>query len=288
MRSRRPHVGGRGWPVPVLAAALTLAGCGSGAAPRTATGSDARTTVAAATPTSTTTLAPADLSPAQIGIWKLAAPAAAALLSLAIERSLPPVHIVTGAPGPEVEAGPESSIAVPLPLQGRYLSQLASARRAAEGLMTTAEAAKAGYVRAAPFTPGDGVHWIRWDLVGQPFDPAHPSMLLYSDTTNHARLIAFSYYTRSVGAPPAGFAGPDDRWHQHRGLCIDAGRTVGEGIAANVCGGIWLNGADLWMLHAWIVPGETNPWGQFAPIDPKWCLDIPGCGTNPLPTGPKP
>ena len=113
-------------------------------------------------------------------------------------------------------------------------------------------------------------------------------MLLFSDTTAGARLIAFSYYNRSDGRPPAGFAGPNDHWHQHRGLCVTAGRTTSEGNAANVCGGIWLNGANLWMLHAWIVPAEPNAWGMFAPINQKWCLDIPGCGDNPLPAGVKP
>ena len=281
---------GQAGPIPLIAVALAMAGCASGgrATVRSTRAPDAMpdsgTTSSSA---ASTTLVPPGLSPEQIGTWKLEPVAAEALLALAAPRGLPPVRIITGRPGPHVESGPDTTVPVPVPLQPAFDRQLASARNAAEHLLTPAAAAKAGYVSAAPFVPGDGVHWIRWDLVGEPFDPARPSMLLFSDTTEHARLIAFSYYTRSVGSPPAGFVGSNDQWHRHRGICITAGRTTGEEVAASGCGGIWLNGADLWMLHAWVVPGETNPWGRFAPIDPTWCLDIPGCGPNPLPGGGK-
>jgi hypothetical protein len=277
----------------VVVLSVGAAACASNASRSRADG----TTVAPLATTSTfspsppapsTTLVPSGLTHDEVGTWKLAASAATALRALAVESGLPAVPVVTGHAGPHVEAAPDTTVPVPRRLQATFAAEIASARNAAARLMTPTAAAKAGYISAAPFAPGDGVHWIRWDLVAAPFDPARPSMLLFSDTTEDARLIAFSYYTRHAGSPPAGFAGSNDRWHQHRGLCITAGRTTGEDMQANACGGIWLNGADLWMLHAWIVPGEANAWGLLAPIDPKWCLDIPGCGPNPLPDGAKP
>jgi hypothetical protein len=273
----------------VGALVVGIAACGaSHASSATRSPSPTRASAPSSTSTSsttTTTLVPAGLSLThdEIGTYHLAPPAAAALLGIAAQTGLPPVPVVAGiadAPDPHGLSAPEQTTALTDATQRVFDVQVAAAQRAASGLMTPTAARAAGYVPAAPFSPGDGVHWIRWDYVTAPFDPAHPSMLLFNSSSRHARLIAFSYYTRSVGAPPAGFAGPNDVWHQHRGLCIVAGRTTGEGREANVCGGVWLNGADLW----------TNPnrWGEFAPIDPTWCLKIPGCGPNPLPPGAKP
>jgi hypothetical protein len=246
------------------------------------------TSTATTTFATTTTFDTTGLTAQQIGTWKLRAPSAAALLALAKERGLPPVHVISGAPGPHVEVGPVAEKPISLVTRRLLDSELAVARAAAARLATTAAAAAAGYVRSAPFAPGDGVHWTRWDLVAKPFDPANPAMLLFSSTNADAHLIAFSYYVRNRGLPPQGFHGPNDIWHRHSGLCIRAGASVAEAVAATTCDGIWLNGSDLWMLHAWIVPGEANPWGVFAPINQKWCLDIPGCGDNPLPEGAKP
>jgi hypothetical protein len=37
------------------------------------------------------------------------------------------------------------------------------------------------------------------------------------------------------------------------------------------CPGAWLAGGDLWMLHAWVVPGWENRWGDFASVHPGLC-----------------
>jgi hypothetical protein len=133
-------------------------------------------------------------------------------------------------------------------------------------LATPARAAAAGYVQSSPQAPGVGTHWIDWTAIDVPFDPARPSMLLFDERPGRTpRLVGFSYWTRSTPGPPDGYAGPNDGWHQHVGLCFVDGWLFRESMASrDDCGGDWLNGTDLWMLHAWVVPGLPNPDGRFA------------------------
>jgi hypothetical protein len=150
-----------------------------------------------------------------------------------------------------------------------FAGQWAAAVDAAASLATPERATAAGYAQASAQVPGVGTHWINWTLVDAPFDPARPSMLLFDETPGRpARLVGFSYWVRSAGEP-AGFAGANDAWHSHLGLCFVRGRLYLEGIpAALACPGTWLNGGDLWMLHAWVVPGLPNPGGRFAATNP--------------------
>ena len=163
--------------------------------------------------------------------------------------------------------------------------QVRAAARAACTLMTPADAAHAGYARSSSDAPGVGSHWTNWRYVDAPFDPARPSMLLYARRGNVDRLVGFSYWVRSH-RPPVGFAGPADVWHRHLGLCFDpSGRFEGESlIDQSDCPGDWLNGSDLWMLHAWIVPGAPNPWGLFAPVNANLCRQdahqVSACGAR--------
>ena len=49
------------------------------------------------------------------------------------------------------------------------------------------------------------------------------------------------------------------------GLCVVRGWVEREEVrAAPLCPGNWLQGDDLWMLHAWVVPDVRNRWGRFA------------------------
>ncbi|HET6664546.1 MAG TPA: hypothetical protein VFG94_09825, partial [Acidimicrobiales bacterium] len=148
----------------------------------------------------------------------------------------------------------------------RFADQWQAAQAAAAALATTDAAAAAGYVQASPQAPGVGTHWIDWRLIDAPFDPAHPSMLLFDERPGRpARLAGFSYWTRSEGSPPEGFAGDADVWHSHLGLCFIDGWLFREDVpAADGCTGEWLDGTDLWMLHAWVVEGLENPAGPFA------------------------
>jgi hypothetical protein len=149
--------------------------------------------------------------------------------------------------------------------------QLAAARRVASQYPHLRDAVAAGYV-VTPFRePGVGVHAVNWSLVGQ-FAPARPAMLLYDGLEPDATLVALSYYIQSAaGRQPDGFAGPDDHWHNHVDICIAGGKllaTVHQPRECSANAGVYLTGRNLWMLHAWVVPGHHNRWGVFATYNP--------------------
>ena len=66
-----------------------------------------------------------------------------------------------------------------------------------------------------------------------------------------------------------GFIGPNDHWHQHIGLCVKNGVVVGgEKTTPEQCksrGGNKVGLNDIWMVHAWVVPGWDSPQGVFSP-----------------------
>jgi hypothetical protein len=171
-------------------------------------------------------------------------------------------------------AGPEPAIAAQGIAKDTLAREVRAAARIACQFRTTNDAARAGYVRSSNYTEGVGTHWTNWALVDKQFDPSRPSMLLYGPRLGESHLVGFSYWVRtSELAGPDGFAGPDDHWHRHFGLCFDqAGLLQREYLnSPRRCDGLYLNGSDMWMLHAWIVPGAANTWGMFAPLNPQLC-----------------
>jgi hypothetical protein len=136
---------------------------------------------------------------------------------------------------------------------------------------TEDKAAALGYVRATAPSAGIGTHWVLWSQIAKPFDPALPSMLLFDERRTPAVLVGYSYALQSP-IRPEGFAGSNDHWHQHRGLCVVGGWVEREQAAGpDACGGTYIAGGDFWMLHAWVVPGWDNRKGAFAPFNPKLC-----------------
>lgn len=186
------------------------------------------------------------------------------------------------APGSSVrfDPGADSDVFGPvkeLPLnaadQSVFDRQWQDAVAASLALTTPEQASAAGYVQAAPFNVGVGTHWIKWSLIARPFDPVAPSMLLFDGIPGRQiRLVGFSYWVESDRAP-TGFAGPNDRWHRHAGLCFSKdGWLDDQNVRSQAkCKGYWLNGKNLWMLHAWVVPEAQNTWGRFAPTNPYLC-----------------
>jgi hypothetical protein len=171
-------------------------------------------------------------------------------------------------------AAPSSPDETERPIPRRLASELREAAAAACALRTTAAAARAGYVLSSSFTQGVGTHWTNWRLIDEPFDPARPSMLLYATSRGEQTLVGFSYWVRTRNPDgPAGFIGTSDRWHRHFGLCFDrTGMVEREGVRnPRACAGAWLNGSDMWMLHAWIVPGHANTQGVFSAINLQLC-----------------
>ncbi len=166
-------------------------------------------------------------------------------------------------PAEEVELAPADA--------ERFTDQWARAVASTAALDTTEEAAAAGYVLSSTRAPGVGTHWVKWELISQPFDPARPSMLLFSAVRGVDRLVGYSYWVQAPSAPE-GFAGSNDAWHRHAGLCIVNGWVEREGVERVAeCPGSWLAAGDLWMLHAWTMADFPNRWGRFAQANPTLC-----------------
>jgi len=195
------------------------------------------------------------------------------------------------APGPAAHHmdGSDAATATTVPLdptdQATFDEQWAAAVAAVDDLDSPGELAAAGYVQAAVQGAGVGVHYVDWALVDRPFDPARPAMVLVDERAGRHDLVGFSYWIHA--AEPDGFAGPNDVWHQHTNLCIVNGWVDREMAAtAADCAGDFLGGADLWMLHAWVVPGHENRWGPFATFLPSMCpatAGSPDVGRCPTP-----
>jgi hypothetical protein len=154
--------------------------------------------------------------------------------------------------------------------------QFASASAVVEEYMDVEQALAAGYSQTSPRVDGVGYHYTKWSLVDEPFDLAQPSQLLYDEVTfgEGLELVALSYWAAS-DSPPVGFAGEADAWHQHFGTCFVNGYLVDEGVPdRDSCAGDWVNGSDLWMIHAWIVPGMENEVGVFSAANPRICERI--------------
>ena len=183
------------------------------------------------------------------------------------------------------DGGPATTVILAAADEVTFDEQWARAVAAVDALDTPEEATAAGYTRAAVQGAGVGVHWVDWTLIDAPFDPARPAMLLFDERDGRDRLAGFSYWVRTPA--PDGFAGSNDVWHQHTNLCIVNGWVDREMSATpDDCAGSFLAGADLWMLHAWVVPGYRNRWGDFAVLHPALC---PSAATTPdiarCPTG---
>jgi hypothetical protein len=148
---------------------------------------------------------------------------------------------------------------------------------------TVKDAEAAGYRRAGPFIPGLGTHYVggRSTRSGVLTDDdiLHPSTIIYDGTKPDSRIAGFMFMAQGVagGAEPEGFAGPNDHWHYHTGICLVAGSNgamealgFDGSITKTSCTekhGNWI-AATQYLLHVWTVPGYTNPLGVFAHTNP--------------------
>jgi hypothetical protein len=174
-----------------------------------------------------------------------------------------------GLPGP----APQQVISDPA-TRALLADQLTIARQAALRYPTAADAIAAGYRRVTSYIPCIAAHYINLQLIDQTFDPAAPEMLLFDGNGSDARIVGLSYYVTGVSRAPEGFAGPNDRWHQHIGLCVSVDGVVlgGTQLTAEQCaarGGIKADGSTAWMVHAWVVPGWESAWGTFSGEHPE-------------------
>jgi hypothetical protein len=151
---------------------------------------------------------------------------------------------------------------------------------------TVKDAEAAGYSKSTVYVPCIGAHYTNVGLAAK-FDPAHPSELLYTGTDPDSKLVGLSYLVWHGGGPPPGFAGANDRWHQHNangGLCLKGGLVVGgESSTRQECaamGGHKTLLTDIWMVHAWVVPGITCKWGTFSGECPELGGRLGGTATD--------
>jgi hypothetical protein len=141
---------------------------------------------------------------------------------------------------------------------------------------TVADAVAAGYRQSTVYVPCIGAHYTNVPLALS-FNPTAPSELLYDGTRPDSRIVGLSYLVYHPGGAPAGFAGPNDHWHQHTfngGLCIAKGGMVvgAESTSPAECarrGGKKVALTDIWMLHDWATPGFDCSWGVFASECPE-------------------
>jgi len=156
-----------------------------------------------------------------------------------------------------------------------FANQWLAAQRSTDRFDRLDEIKALGYVRSSAPIAGIGSHWVLWPQLAKPFDPSNPTMVLFDESKQPAQLVGFSYWLQSP-TRPEGFAGPNDHWHQHQGLCVVNGWVDRErATGPDVCAGAYFPGGDLWMLHAWPVGRYPNRDGNFATVNPTLC---PGNG----------
>jgi hypothetical protein len=115
-------------------------------------------------------------------------------------------------------------------------------------------------------------------------------MLLFDGMGGRNKVVVgFSFWVVGEKAP-AGFAGPNDQWHRHHGLCFSKeGWLLADGSPTrSSCKELWMGGKQLWMLHAWVVPGwktrgasSPPPTPTCARRSPRWGISSPATSTSP-------
>jgi hypothetical protein len=174
-----------------------------------------------------------------------------------------------------VRMGPET--------RKQLATQLAATAGLVEKYPTLADAEKAGYWRAGPFSPGLGVHYnpptpgVDTDGAMDEADLDKPQ-LIYAGLEQDAPLAGFMYLSFRDEAPQ-GFAGPLDSWHFHTDVCmVNTPKGLdtpfgadAEGITEEMCaakGGTLMDFTG-YMVHVWTVPGYESPLGTFSDLNPK-------------------
>jgi hypothetical protein len=165
-------------------------------------------------------------------------------------------------------------------------AQMAGAKAVAAAYPTVKDAEAAGYSMSTVYVPCIGAHYTNISLVRN-FDPSHPSELLYEGTSPDAKILGLSYLVYHTNGAPPGFAGPNDRWHQHNangGLCLKGAVVIaGEESTRQECaamGGRKTLLTDVWMVHAWVIPGISCDWGTFSGECPELGGKIGGTASD--------
>jgi hypothetical protein len=159
--------------------------------------------------------------------------------------------------------------------------QLSAARTTALRYPTVADAERGGFrLVGGGYGPGAGAHYIGFSGGFGSFDAAKPPTLIYDGTRPTSHIVGLMYLGMGQnGAAPEGFAGPNDHWHRHSGVCLkgaDVIFPVDASVTQAQCtakGGNYMK-TTTWMVHAWVVPGWESSSGVFSHENPNLpCAD---------------
>lgn len=187
-------------------------------------------------------------------------------------------HVVVGVKAQDVLAEKVPDKPLDRATHALLAKQLVAARAVAVRYPTVAAATAAGYhLVGGGFGPGSGAHYIGGFSMG--FDPSRPLALIYDGISPTSQMVGLMYYSMSATAPQ-GFAGPNDHWHRHSGVCTGAGGAVlfppDSDVLPAQCArahGFYMYVTG-WMVHAWVVPGWESPQGVFSHENPDLpCAD---------------
>ena len=190
--------------------------------------------------------------------------------------------VVKGVKALDVAHEEEPDKLLDAPTRAVLASQLSAARTVALAYPTVADAERAGYrLVGGAYGPGAGAHYIGFGGgVFGTFDPARPPTLIYDGVSPTAQIVGLMYLGMGQnGVAPEGFAGPNDHWHRHSGVCLKGGKTifpVDADVTQEQCtakGGSYM-ATTTWMVHAWVVPGWESSAGVFSHENPNLpCAD---------------
>ena len=198
-----------------------------------------------------------------------------------------------GAEGGEHDHGDVAWQPLDYATQRQLTDELALARAATEKYPTVADLKAGGGRRLGVFTPGNGAHHtmpvegvpipekgfdlqaIMGNVAG--FDPANPPIILYSGTEDTAVPVGVMYVVFQ-DEEPEGFAGPNDIWHRHTGVCAVVGADGGVDVLLPIasdttkeqCDEVGGNHMPVtpWMVHVWTAPGWESTDGVFSHENP--------------------
>ena len=137
-------------------------------------------------------------------------------------------------------------------------AQFDAALEFAQQWPTRGEAEAAGWTARVNYAMGMGTHHALGNPLQGSFDPERPNFLQYGGNGPDAKLAGMSWYVdNGPDAPPEGFAGNNDWWHNHEYLCISnsTGLVIRDGPCLAGQNGTTVYLGNYWTVHAWIVPG---------------------------------
>ena len=157
-------------------------------------------------------------------------------------------------------------------------TDLRASRKFAQQYSTAAKAVAGGFRFLAPYAHGQGAHYLSPAGISSTIDPTKPHLLLYGGNSPSSRLVGMAWIVNSGQAPPpVGLPGANDHWHRHMSLCLANGVVVGDGVSDTTCaarGGANVDTSNLWLLHAWMIPGWLYKPDVFRPHHPM-LMDTP-------------